>query len=93
MEFNEDEITYFLAANWHYPDERVRAPKTATHLKHILSRLIDISKDELENEELNEADYEFIRNFGEELDSIIAGVEAEGKVPERPIWISSFYAE
>lgn len=48
-------------------------------LERILDNLIDISKDELENKELNEADYEFIRNFGEELDSIIAGVEAEGR--------------
>lgn len=48
-------------------------------LEHILSRLIDISIDELENRELDKADYEFIRNFGEELDSIVAGVEAEGK--------------
>ena len=49
------------------------------NLEGILSRLIDISKAELENKELDEADYEFIRNFGEELDSIVAGVEAEGK--------------
>ncbi len=48
-------------------------------LERILGRLIDISRNELENKELDEADYEFIRNFGEELDSIVAGVEAEGK--------------
>jgi len=48
-------------------------------LERILDRLIDISKDELENKELNETDYEFIRNFGEELESIITGVDAEGK--------------
>jgi len=48
-------------------------------LESILTRLIDISKNELENKELVEADYEFIRNFGEELESIVAGVEAEGK--------------
>jgi len=48
-------------------------------LERILDRLIDISKDELENKELDEADYEFIRNFGEELESIITGVDAEGK--------------
>jgi hypothetical protein len=49
------------------------------NLESILRRLIDISKDELGNKELDEADYQFIRDFGEELDSIIAGVEAEGK--------------
>lgn len=48
-------------------------------LERILTRLIDISKNELENQELDEADYEFIRNFGQELESIVAGVEAEGK--------------
>jgi hypothetical protein len=48
-------------------------------LEGILERLIQISKDELEGKELSEADYEFIRNFGEQLDSIVAGVEAEGK--------------
>jgi hypothetical protein len=48
-------------------------------LEGILTRLIDISKDELENKELAEADYQFIRDFGDELDSIVAGVEAKGK--------------
>ncbi|TET77188.1 MAG: DUF3160 domain-containing protein [Dehalococcoidia bacterium] len=48
-------------------------------LERMLARLIDISRDELENKELSEADYEFIRDFGEQLDSIVAGVEAEGK--------------
>jgi len=48
-------------------------------LERILTRLIDISKNELENQELDETDYEFIRNFGQELESIVAGVEAEGK--------------
>ena len=56
-------------------DERVRLE----NLEYILSRLIDISRDELENKELDETDYEFIRNFGEQLDSIVAGVEAKGK--------------
>ena len=49
------------------------------NLELILTRLIGIAKDELENKELDEADYDFIRNFGEELETIIAGVEAEGK--------------
>ncbi|GAJ12260.1 unnamed protein product, partial [marine sediment metagenome] len=48
-------------------------------LERILTRLIDISKNELENKELDEADYEFIKNFGQELDFIVAGIEAEGK--------------
>jgi len=48
-------------------------------LEGILERLIQISQDELEDKDLSEADYEFIRNFGEQLDSIVAGVEAKGK--------------
>ena len=48
-------------------------------LESILERLIQISQDELEGKELKETDYEFIRNFGEELDAVITGVEAEGK--------------
>jgi len=48
-------------------------------LESILQRLIQISQDELEGKELKETDYEFIRNFGKELDAVITGVEAEGK--------------
>jgi len=48
-------------------------------LEAILERLLDISIDELEGRELDEDDYRFIMDFGEELDSIIAEVEAEGK--------------
>ena len=48
-------------------------------LEGILERLITISVDELENKELSEADYEFIRDFGENLDSTIEGVSKEGK--------------
>jgi hypothetical protein len=48
-------------------------------LERILERLINISKAELENKELNEDDYEFIRNFGDNLDSVVAGVDVEGK--------------
>ncbi|KAF5414726.1 MAG: hypothetical protein C5S38_04645 [Candidatus Methanophagaceae archaeon] len=48
-------------------------------LEGILERLITISKAELENKELSEADYEFIRDFGKNLDSTIEGVSKEGK--------------
>jgi len=49
------------------------------NLESILERLIQISKDELEDKELSESDYEFIRNFGGQLDAIVVGVEVEGK--------------
>lgn len=45
----------------------------------ILVRLIELSKKELANRELTEADYEFIRSFGEFLDLVVAGVDTEGK--------------
>ena len=48
-------------------------------LESILERLIQISKDELEGKELSDNDYDFIRNFGQRLDSIVTGVEAKGK--------------
>ena len=48
-------------------------------LEGILEKLIRISGDELEGKELSKTDYEFIRNFGQRLDSIVAGVEAKGK--------------
>jgi len=48
-------------------------------LESILERLIQISKDELEGKELSKEDYEFIRNFGGHLDSIVAGVVTRGK--------------
>jgi hypothetical protein len=49
------------------------------HLENILSRLLTITEKELRNEELAEEDYEFIRNFGEELAPTVAGVESRGK--------------
>jgi len=48
-------------------------------LEVILQSLINISKKELENKELTDSDYEFIRNFGENLDSIVTGVKDKGK--------------
>jgi hypothetical protein len=48
-------------------------------LEDVLQRVITISKDELENQELTDDDYEFIRNFGENLSGIVTGVNNEGK--------------
>jgi hypothetical protein len=50
-----------------------------TSLETILERLLSISKAELEGKQLKVSDYEFICNFGEQLDSIIIGVDAQGK--------------
>jgi len=49
------------------------------HLENILSRLIDISQRELENVELTEEDYSFIRDFGEQIAPTVEGMESGGK--------------
>ena len=53
--------------------------KRLQSLERILNRLINISTDELENRELIEDDYEFIRDFGGHLDYVVTGVDTEGK--------------
>jgi hypothetical protein len=50
-----------------------------TNLESILTRLLTISTDELEGRELSEDDYSFIRDFGDELDSVVTGVNDKGK--------------
>jgi hypothetical protein len=49
------------------------------HLENILSRLIDISRKELENVELTEDDYAFIRDFGERLAPTVEGLESASR--------------
>jgi len=53
--------------------------KRLQSLERILNRLINISIDELENRELTEDDYEFIRDFGGHLDYVVTGVDTKGK--------------
>jgi len=49
------------------------------NLEGVLDRSLRIATSELEGAELTEDDYNFIRDFGEGLESVICGVEAEGK--------------
>lgn len=49
------------------------------NLEALLEQLLSISTLELQGKELNESDYSFIRNFGEELDRIVTGVNTQGK--------------
>jgi len=49
------------------------------NLEVVLERLLNISQDELEGKELTDDDYTFIRNFGEQLASIVTGVNNQGK--------------
>jgi hypothetical protein len=48
-------------------------------LESILDRSLSIAINELEGKELTQDDYDFIRDFGNNLENIIVGVEAEGK--------------
>jgi len=49
------------------------------NLENILEKLVAISKQELENKELTEEDYQFIRNFGGSLQGVIADVEEKAQ--------------
>jgi hypothetical protein len=48
-------------------------------LERILERLIEISIQELGNQELSQDDYDFIKGFGEQLNGVIADVEDMAK--------------
>jgi hypothetical protein len=48
-------------------------------LETILERLVGMSEKELANETLTEADYEFIKNFGEKLNGVISEVDEKAK--------------
>jgi hypothetical protein len=47
-------------------------------LENILTRLLELSKKELKNEELTQADYDFIGDFGKALESTVLGVSNKG---------------
>ena len=49
------------------------------NLKKVLERLVELSKKELENKELTEDDYAFIKNFGKELNNVINNVDDKAK--------------
>jgi len=49
------------------------------NLERILKRLVNISLDELENKELSEEDHDFIKDFGENLEGVIADVDEKAK--------------
>jgi hypothetical protein len=49
------------------------------NLEEILERLVDISSKELKNEELTQDDYDFIKNFGDNLDGVISDVDDRAK--------------
>jgi len=49
------------------------------NLENILARLVNISSKELENKELSTDDYDFIKNFGDNLGGVIADVDDKAK--------------
>jgi hypothetical protein len=52
-----------------------KAEMRLSSLEEILRRLVDLSEKELRNEELSQEDYDFIRDFGDELEDVIAEVD------------------
>lgn len=55
------------------------AKRRLDSLEMILERLVNISSKELENKELTQDDYDFIKNFGDNLNDVITGVDDKGK--------------
>jgi len=55
------------------------AKRRLDSLESILERLVDISTMELENQELSQDDYDFIENFGDSLNNVIADVDDKAK--------------
>ncbi|MFA5102829.1 MAG: DUF3160 domain-containing protein [Candidatus Thermoplasmatota archaeon] len=49
------------------------------HLEIVLRRLLNISILELQGRKLDKSDYEFIQSFGEQLESVVTGVNTQGK--------------
>jgi hypothetical protein len=49
------------------------------NLEEILMRLVRISEKELDNEELSQNDYDFIRDFGENLEDTLQGVNERAR--------------
>jgi len=54
------------------------AQKRLDRLEEIIGRLLDISNQELANQELSEDDYQFIKYFGTRLESAVKGVDDTG---------------
>jgi len=50
-----------------------------TNLEDILSKLQEISEKELENEKLTDENYEFIKNFGDQLEGTIEDVDEKAR--------------
>ncbi len=55
-----------------------QATERLTNLEQILSRLIEIVNKELTNQQLSEADYRYIRGFGDTLERAVLGVDEKG---------------
>ncbi len=50
-----------------------------TNLEDVLARLLEISEKELENRELTEEDYEFIKTFGAQVEGVISDVDEKAR--------------
>ncbi len=54
-----------------------KAERRIKSLSEILGKLLALSKRELENEELNQEDYNFIKYFGGKLETAVSGIDVE----------------
>lgn len=57
-------------------------------LERILERLVELSRKELKNEELTKEDYDFIKNFGDELNAVFS--EVDDKTKKRQLLLPMF---
>ena len=55
------------------------AVRALHNLENILHRLVELSEKELRNEQLSQEDYEFIKDFGENLEGVIPDVDERAK--------------
>ncbi|GEM_PF-4418387 len=73
----EDNISVFNSSDW---AERGFCKKCGSHLFYrLLDRLLHLSVKELDNEKLSTEEYNFIKNFGEQLGGVIADVDEKAK--------------
>ncbi|GEM_PF-142686 len=54
-----------------------QAESRMKYLSQILGKLLQLSKQELENKELSDEDYDFIKHFGSNLESAVTGIEID----------------
>ena len=65
-----------------------KSDKEFTTLENTLEKLLEISIKELENKELTDAEYEFIRNFGQNISPMLENVDEDS---QRSVMVADVY--